>query len=185
MNQWKESRRAGRKKTALFFSEPWIFVFDLILQGNCTMSCGQAMFHLSSSWESYFSYSCVFQLLHECSSVGLKHFELRFVKDPCHTPLIPQTHSSHSNGVVKWRWKRNQALSAARPAKQVNHRKTQKMRFYFFLSSFMFFLYVCFLRIWKDIKRERERYIYISDIYICVCVYLMRVLGEVWHRWRY
>ena len=40
--------------------------------------------------------------------------------------------------------------------------KHQKMRFYFFLSSFMFFLYVCFLRIWKDIKR----YIHISDIYL-------------------
>ena len=135
------------------------------------MSCGQAMFHLSSSWESYFSYSCVFQLLHECSSVGLKHFELRFVKDPCHTPLIPQTHSSHSNGVVKWRWKRNQALSAARPAKQVNHRKTQKNAILFFLSSFMFFLYVCFLRIWKDIKRERDIYIYQIYIYMCVCVF--------------
>jgi hypothetical protein len=49
--------------------------------------------------------------------------------------------------------------------------KNTKNAILFFLSSFMFFLYVCFLRIWKDIKRERERYIYIRYIYICVCVF--------------
>ena len=162
MNQWKESRRAGRNKnkqniTSHDFEKK---ILTLLNRGCCVWFDLKRELHtLRPGHVPPTQLMKVIFLLLLCLRTvvwvflgwaGTFRTKISLRPMPTTTLLIPQTHSSHTCGVVNWRWKKSgsQCCTASHASKsQKNTEKYDIKIFEHNWAASSFFLYFCFFKI--------------------------------------